>query len=164
MRGVRRHNGVGRRGAPRFIVRCAPLAGLLCVALVGCGGSSGSPKSTIESFYSAVADGNGGRACSLLTSSAQDEAVAKDKVVATGAGRSAPTDCEGAIKDLQEPDSSGSKLPLSDLRFAAVTDVQERGDKAVAQVRIGQGAAPVQVEVGKDGGGWKLTAFPDLLP
>jgi hypothetical protein len=129
---------------------------LVALAASGCGGGSEQPdpdaaRSAVSDFAEAFGAGDGGKACDLLTSTAQAAIVQRVKVLV------AATDCPTAIQRLH--DAAGSQV-TSAFAAAKVTDVQVKGDTATA--RLTSSGHSTSVALMKQGGDWKLTGVPGI--
>lgn len=58
---------------PRLRITSVSLAAALAAA--GCGSASSGPKDAVAQFFTAIRNGDGAKACSLLTPEAQKQAV-----------------------------------------------------------------------------------------
>ena len=129
---------------------------LVALAASGCGGGSDQPdpdaaRSAVSDFAKAFGAGDGGKACDLLTSTAQAAIVKRVKVLA------AATDCPTAIERLH--DAAGSQVTGA-FSTAKVTDVQVKGDTATA--RLVSGGHSTSVALTKQDGDWRLTGVPGV--
>ena len=112
----------------------------------GCGGASpdaGQIGSTLTAYLSALADGNGRKACDRLTA---EEARA---VLDTASGVRA-TSCVDAIEKLSQNLGDDEKRTL---RGANVTNIHVNGDRATADAL---GAAQI-AQLVKSGGRWLIS-------
>ena len=126
----------------------------LALVLGGCGGESERPepervRSTVADYAHAFGNGDGERACALLTSGARDGFA---KRVATLVGT---RDCAEAVTKLQSVAGPNVTGPF---RAASVEGVEVTGDTANAQLKAGAGTTEVTLE--KHGGDWLLTRVP----
>jgi hypothetical protein len=122
----------------RLFVTC--LAALSLAAFAGCGPFGGdSPEDVIKDFSEAVADGDGGKACDLVTDDYKEE-IGGDN-------------CEEQVEQIGEAASDEEKDKLRDVE---VSDVEEDGDKATAKVKA-EGEDEDEVELEKVDGDWKIS-------
>jgi hypothetical protein len=130
-------------------MRRGACAGALIAALafggLGCGGGGDSDKvkDTVKSFFSALADRDGKKACSLLSKSL----VASAQV---GGG-----DCAKSVKAVAAQAVPDNKR--SEARDIEVTDVKIKGSTATAFAKGKKGKR--QVTLLKEGGKWKLATL-----
>ena len=129
---------------------------LVALAAGGCGGGNASPdpeaaRSAVSGFVKAFGAGDGGKACDLLTSTAQAAIVKRVKVLA------AASDCPTAIERLH--DAAGSEVAGA-FASAKVSDVRVTGDSATAQLTAEGHSTPVSLT--KEDGDWKLTGVPGI--
>jgi hypothetical protein len=132
----------------------ACLAGVVLLS-AGCGGggaSGGRPPSdraaiaqTVRGYLSAVADSDASAVCDRLTATAQH-----DLATMGGAGS-----CEDGATAITKPLKDGDRRSL---RSARVFDERIHGARATAKV-TGEGTAPRQLPLEKDGGRWKIAGF-----
>jgi hypothetical protein len=130
---------------------------LLAVALVaiaplsGCGGQS-EPKNTpldvLRAFDSALASGDGKKACSLLTdlrrSQVNDDASVQNQ------------DCADKLSGLTKPGAT-EKQAVESLKSADLGSVMITGDTAIVQVTSGSfGTSEAQLEH-QDDGKWRVS-------
>jgi hypothetical protein len=131
-------NGPQKRLARIFI---ACLAALSLAAFAGCGPFGGdSPEDVIKDFSEAVADGDGEKACDLVTDEYREQELGGDQ-------------CEEQVEQGAE---AASDEELDRLRDIEVSDVEEDGDKATAKVKA-EGEDEDEVELEKVDGDWKLS-------
>ena len=130
-------------------MRRGACAGALIAALafggLGCGGGGDSDKvkDTVKSFFSALADRDGNKACSLLSkslvASAQVGGGVCAKSVKAVAAQAVPDNKRGEARDID------------------VTDVKIKGSTATAFAKGKKGKR--QVTLLKEGGKWKLATL-----
>ena len=120
----------------------AALAASLALVLgaAGCGGGSddGSPQDALESYLSALADGDAEAACDLLGPSAADTSMPQP-------------DCESA--DPSVPDEA---VEFGD---GNVSNVEESGSEATADVTPADGGDPQTVDLVEEDGAWRVDGF-----
>ena len=120
----------------------ALLAGMtLASALVaaGCGGDD-SPEDVVESFYSALGDGDAEEICSLLSNSAAESAAEDEET------------CEAGVQ--KGIDSGAAEEALGAADEVEVGEVKEDGDTAEVTVTFGEEEA--QVPLVKEDGEWRI--------
>ena len=128
------------------------LAGL-ALAASGCGSSTDDVKSAVNGYLKAFVNGDGQRACSLMTSTTRQQFVARvSSIVHT-------SDCAKAISALRQ--RAGSQVAAA-LREAKVTKVKVAGDTAVATLttKTSIGTSTSTTLLQKEGGSWKITSAP----
>ena len=121
------------------------VSGACALGLVaGCGGSSDESKvkETGEAYYAAYAEGDGQKACSLLTAEGQ-------KAVGAGVG-----ECEDVIGGVGGLAKGGD---IADqLKDASIENVKVTGTTATADARFPEGE-PDQLRFEKSGDEWKIS-------
>jgi Domain of unknown function (DUF4878) len=123
----------------RIFIAC--LTALSLAAFAGCGPFGGnSPEDAIKDFSEAVADGDGEKACDLVTDDYKEEEFGGDE-------------CEEQVEAFGDEASDEDKDKLRDVE---VSDVEEDGDKATAKVKT-EGEDEDEVELEKVDGDWKLS-------
>jgi hypothetical protein len=129
-----------RRGAC-----AAALIASLAFGAVGCGGGgdSGKVKDTVKSFFVALADRDGKKACSLLS---------KALVASAQVGGN---DCAKSVKAVAAQAVPDNKR--SEAKNIQVTDVKIKGTTATAFAKGKRGKR--QVTLVKEGGKWKLATL-----
>ena len=108
-------------------------------AVAGCGGED-SPEDVVESFYSALADGDAGEICDLLSSSAAESAAEDEDT------------CEAGVE--KGIDSGAAEEALGAADDVEVGDATEDGD--TAEVTVTSGDDEAQVPLVKEDGEWKI--------
>jgi hypothetical protein len=129
-----------RRGA------CAgALIATLALGAVGCGGGGESDKvkDTVKSFFAALADRDGKKACSLLS---------KALVASAQVGGGSCATSVKAVAAQAVPDNKRGEA-----RSINVTDIKIKGTTATAFARGKKGKR--QVTLVKEGGKWKLATL-----
>ena len=137
--------------------RTSALAVAAAAALVaGCGGGGGDDAPdpervtrAVTDYAHAFGDGDGKRACELLTAGAQQ--MFTERVSSLVGTR----DCAEAVSKLQAVAGPNVTGPF---REARVDQVKVTGDKATVRVRAGSGAEQVTLEKRDDE--WLLTKAP----
>jgi hypothetical protein len=123
-------------------VRAAPAAIALALILgaAGCGGGDddGTPEDALESYLSALADGDAEAACELLGTEAADTSMPQP-------------DCES--DDPTVPDEA---VEFGD---AEVSNVEESGGEATADVTPADGGDPQTVDLVEEDGAWRVDGF-----
>lgn len=122
------------------------LAGLLTVAVAGCGGGSSDSSqitSTIKTYLAAIANSDGTTACDQLTNGAANQ------VLQAGASLGAVT-CAQAVQDASGNLGGNGKQTLLD---AQVINVHVTGSTASADLQGGTQT----VQLTKIGGRWLIS-------
>ena len=117
----------------------AALVLAFALAAAGCGGGD-SPEDVVESFYSALADGDAGEICDLLSESAQEGAAAGED------------SCEEGIEAAIDSGEAERFLGVAD--EVEVGDASEDGD--TAEVTVTFGDEEEQVPLVKEDDEWKI--------
>ena len=127
-------------------------AAVAVLALAGCGGgssSSGDPKQVVQDYLNAFTNGDGAKACSLMTKQTRDTFVSRvSAITKTG-------DCATAITSLSK--KAGPQL-LGALKKAKATGVKISGDSATVKLTSGPNSTNTQLR--KENGSWKVTGGP----
>jgi hypothetical protein len=112
----------------------------LLLGVTGCGGGSddGTPEDALESYLSALADGDAEAACELLGSEAADTSLPQP-------------DCES--EDPAVPDEA---VEFGD---GEVSNVEESGGEATADVTPADGGDPQTVDLVEEDGAWRVDGF-----
>jgi hypothetical protein len=122
----------------RAALIAASLALLLGAAGCGGGGDESSPEGALESYLSALADGDADAACELLGPQAADTSMPQP-------------DCES--EDPTVPDEA---IEFGD---GEVSNVEESGGEATADVTPADGGDPQTVDLVEDDGAWLVDGF-----
>jgi hypothetical protein len=132
------------------IMRRGACAGALIAALAfgafGCGGGGGESdtvKNTVKSFFTALANRDGKKACALLS---------KASVQATQVGGG---DCAKALKSVSVQAVPDNKR--DEAKNIEVTSVKLRGTTAIAVAKGKKGTQ--QLTLVKEGGKWKFASL-----
>jgi hypothetical protein len=137
------------------VVRKKRLLATAAVVLVGfvsaCGGQS-EPKNTpldvLRAFNSALASGDGAKACSLLTDLRRSQVNDDASVV--------KENCESKLSGLTKPGAS-EKDDVKSLTSASLGSVTITGDTAIVQVTSGSfGTSEAQLEH-QENGKWRVS-------
>ena len=123
----------------RLLAALAALTLAFALVAVGCG-SDDSPKDVVESFYSALSDGEAGEICDLLSASGQEGAAA-------GADS-----CEDGIQKLIDSGEAEEALGVAD--EVEIGDATEDGDTATVKVSFGD--EETEVPLVKEDDEWKI--------
>jgi hypothetical protein len=123
-------------------VKRLTLSAVVLALLAGCGGSD-TPEDVTRDFLQAMADGDGERACDLLTGDARREMLVAGAFFDAGDGG-----CPGAIEGITETLDEGE---LAKLRDAEVEEVEVNGDQATVKVKDGDPAHLRKIE-----GEWRI--------
>jgi hypothetical protein len=124
------------------------------VLVAGCGGAGKGSDATqvtsaVTGFAHAFGNGDGAKACALLTPGARDAFVSR---IATLVGT---RDCAEAIGKL--PAVAGANV-TAPFQTAKVDSVKVNGDSAGARLVVSGHTAPVSLQ--KRDGNWLLTRVP----
>ena len=115
------------------------------LALAGCGQSDEDKvKETVNSYITALADGDGDKACGLVSKAAGDQIKTQSKA----------KDCAAAIESFTK--SSDGAAVKKAFKSAKVEKVEVKGEKATATIRVEKQTAPLPLE--KSGDEWKLSS------
>ena len=115
------------------------------LAIAGCGKSDEDKvKDTVSSYISALADGDGDKACGLVSNAAGDQIKKQSKA----------KDCASAIESFTKSDDGAAVKKA--FKEAKVEKVEVKGEKATATIRVEQQTAPLPLE--KSGDDWKLSS------
>jgi hypothetical protein len=133
------------------MVRCVMPAVALVLTAAGCGGaaSASSPTDAVRSYNSAVADGDGARACGLLDGAARKELQDSTQGAIRGS-------CRQVIEALAAFYDDATKQRLRD----AQVDSHSDGDRGTATF-----ASPVtpgqreSYQLQRVDGGWKIASL-----
>src|SRR6478672_11093325 len=139
---------------------------LVAVVLAGCGGGGGTQSDsdavakTLKDAASAVADGNGDKACGYLTPDAQRQAELQ-----VGAGVLGQVDCPTFVKRAT---AFMAPLDRQQVKKLEPRNVQVNGDSASATMATNAGASPgqgisVQLNLVRSGDGWKISGFQNAV-
>jgi hypothetical protein len=131
-------DGGPHKRVARIFIAC--LAALSLAAFAGCGPFGSGPEDAVKDFSEAVADGDGEKACDLVTDEYAEQEFGGDE-------------CEEQVEQFGEQASDEDKDKLRDVE---VSDVEEDGDKATAKVKI-EGEDEDEVELEKVDGDWKIS-------
>jgi hypothetical protein len=116
------------------------------LALVACGGPEGEVGDTIKAYADAVADGDGRKACALLTRSLRDDAT-----VFSG------MPCEAAVAGQVEDLTPAQR---GDAKIDAFKRIEIDGRTAKAEVAD----YPVAFELEKTAAGWRISDIGSTAP
>ena len=134
-----------------MMLRMLPAVALL-LAVAGCGGSgsAGSPGDAVRAYNSAVADGDGARACGRLDTAAQDEL--RNSV--QGAIRAS---CRQVIETLAAFYDDATKKKLRE----AKVESRARNDTATATFTspVGLPGGHATYQLRRVGSDWKITSL-----
>ena len=108
--------------------------------VAGCGGGEDSPEDVVESFYTALGDGDAEEICSLLSNSAAESAAEGEET------------CEAGIE--KGIDSGAAEEALGAADEVEVGDAKEDGD--TAEVTVSFGNEEAQVPLVKEDGEWRI--------
>jgi hypothetical protein len=138
-----------RQGAKRILV--VLILSSCGVAAIGCGGSGDDPEAVVKDFLSAIAEGDGDKACDQLTGDARREFLA-------GVGKE---NCDDAAELVSGALSDDEKDKLKDAKLSSKSsddggDTLDPGDDADAIVHV-EGGEDVPLE--KVDGDYKIAGF-----
>jgi Domain of unknown function (DUF4878) len=120
------------------------------LAAPGCGGgASDDVKSAVKSYLNAFVDGDGAKACSLMTDATRRQFVEKTKAITKS------TDCSLAIEAIRTQAGAEVTAALAKLKF---TNVKVNGNRAT--VTLESGGSKSTATLVKEGGGWKVSGAP----
>ena len=131
-------------------MRSALIAVVVALGLAGCGGDDepegDSPERTVRTYLSALAEGDGERACEELTTKGQAELSER---VATQLGLARLKDCVAMTEQLSDvlPETTAEELLEPD-----AGEVKVDGPKATASPPGG----PVRMRLVRRGGDWLI--------
>ena len=131
--------------------RATALLATAAVAIAGCGGGSSADdaKAAVQTYLNAFVDGDGAKACSLMTNSTRQQFVTRTKVLTK------TTDCATAIEAIRTQAGQAAMGALKKVKFSAV---KVKGDTAT--VKLTSGASSSTATLKKEGGGWKVSGVP----
>ncbi len=117
---------------------------IVLVAVAGCGGGSAKSddelvRNTVVAWYSAVARGDGAKACALMTEAGRKRDLdAGGGIVLEPGGsvRTAPATCEARVQAFGRELARGDLAPA--VNAATIRGVRVLGDRATATSEFGQ--------------------------
>lgn len=127
--------------------RACVMSFVLAIALGACGGDGDDPGETVQTYFRALADGDGKTACDQLTGDLERQALA---YLAELLPEFQATSCEEALDELAE-NLGGDEADV--LRDAKIVDTQEDGDTATVEVE----GATSDAQLTKSGGRWYIS-------
>jgi hypothetical protein len=113
-------------------------------------------RAAVGGFYIALANGNGGKACSLMTSDVSTRLVQELSDVPQFKGK----DCAEVMVVVSQNYPEDLRTRLRELK---VTKVSTNGDRAIASY-TGAGLRASQTQVQREGGSWKVAVFGGVPP
>jgi hypothetical protein len=126
---------------------------LAALAVAGCGGGGGDEatavRSTVQRYVDAFVNGDGAKACSLMTARTRRTFVNDSKPLTH------TDDCATATGSVRA--AAGQKA-IDDLRRARISAVKVNGDRATARLTAGAGQSVATLS--KEGGDWKVSSAP----
>jgi len=136
--------------------RAAGAALALCAALAAgaCGqdeGEADAARAAARQYFAAIAAGQAGRACRLLTDEVRRRFVARVAAITSAPG------CERALETQLA--GRGGNLVRRVARAARVGDVKVDGDTATA--KLSSNAQEVDVRLRRQDGAWRVDQPPD---
>jgi hypothetical protein len=113
-------------------------------------------NAAVTGLYNALADGDGSKACSLLSSKVEQQLTKGLEASPQYKGK----DCAEVLSILSKnyPEQVRTRL-----RGLQIKQVKTKGDSAVAVFR-GPGAATAKISVVREDGGWKIAALTAIAP
>ena len=131
--------------------RAATLLAAAAFAVAGCGGGgpADDAKSAVKSYLNAFVDGDGAKACSLMTKSTRAQFVKRTKPLTK------TSDCAAAIEDIR---TQAGQDAMDTLKKVKIGDVKVSGDTADVKLTAGTGSSTAHLK--KEGGEWKVTGAP----
>jgi hypothetical protein len=125
--------------------RFAPLLALVALVAGGCGDGA-RPEDTVRSYFTAIVDGNGERACGQLTARLRRE------IDRAPAARRAGRTC---VEVMQLAAGLNPDLGREDIESIAV-EVQEQDDRATARLRNPLVGRRERIDLLKIQGEWRI--------
>jgi len=120
------------------------------VALAGCGGGAGEDaKSAVKSYVNAFVNGDGAKACSLMTASTRRQFVARTRQPYK------TTDCVSAVEAIR---TTAGQAGMDKLKKLTYSDAKVTGDTAT--VKLTSGSRTSTANLKKEGGSWKVSGAP----
>lgn len=130
--------------------RAALLLTAIALAASGCGGGPADDvKSAVHSYLNAFVDGDGAKACSLMTGATRRQFVEKTKAITKS------SDCALAIEAIRTQAGAEVTAALAKLKL---DDVKVTGDRAT--VTLSSGPSKTTATLMKEGGAWKVSGAP----
>jgi hypothetical protein len=113
-------------------------------------------NSAVTGLYNALADGDGGKACSLLSSTVEQQLTKGLEASPQFKGK----DCADILSTVSKnyPDAVRARL-----RGLQIKRVRANGDKAIA-VFTAPGASAAKISVVREDGSWKVAALTGISP
>jgi hypothetical protein len=136
-----------RRPLTLLTIAATALAAAGCGGDGGGGGTDAEVRKAVEDYLTALAAGNGRRACDQLTPGAQKEAV---EIVTAAFADSGDIDCEQAIEELSRDAGQDTKRTILN---PEVSEVEVDGDTATARVK----GLSEPARLSRVGDGWKVS-------
>jgi Domain of unknown function (DUF4878) len=131
--------------------RATTLLATAAVAVAGCGGGGAADdvQSAVKSYLNSFVDGDGAKACSLMTASTRKQFVKRTKPLTK------TTDCAAAIEAIR---TQAGQPAMDALKKVKVSDVKVNGDSATVKLTSGKNSSTATLK--KEGGGWKVSGAP----
>ena len=131
--------------------RVTVLLAVAAVAVSGCGGGeSDDVKAAVRGYLNAFVDGDGAKACSLMSTATRRRFVAQMK------GTTKSTDCALGIEALRT--QAGTALTKASIEKLEFSDVKVKGKTATVKLTSGRSSSTARLQ--KEGGGWKVSGAP----
>ena len=131
--------------------RAATLLATAAFAIAGCGGGgpADDAKSAVKSYLNAFVEGDGAKACSLMTKATRAQFVKRTKPLTK------TSDCAGAIEEIR---TQAGQTAMDTLKKVKISSAKVNGD--TADVRLTAGSSSTTAKLKKEGGEWKVTGAP----
>jgi hypothetical protein len=141
----------------RLLLALAAIAAIvIALGIQMCGGpDTSSPDAAVQSYFSAIADGDGEEACEIATQEFQAEAAAS--VVGT------PSEGETCAEAVDNTPEEAREL----IEDVAVETAETAGDGAVVEVTIDSDdfpPDPLRFDLVRDDDGWLIADLEDQPP
>ena len=139
------------RRASAILATAALALGACGATLAGCGGGGGEDdvEATLNSYVDAFVDGDGAKACSLMSAQTRTQFTNRVKLITK------TSDCGKSIETIRK---QAGPTVLAALKKTEVSDVKVDGDTASAKLTSGANTSRAQLR--KEGGEWRVTAVP----
>jgi uncharacterized protein DUF4878 len=130
--------------------RATTILATAAIAVAGCGGGPADDvESAIKSYIGAFKDGDGEKACSLMTRSTRKQFVTRTKALTK------TTDCAAAIEAIR---TQAGQPAMDALKKVKVSDVKVNGNTATARLSTGKNSSTATLK--KEDGAWKVSGAP----
>jgi hypothetical protein len=130
--------------------RSAATLAAAAIALAGCGGSaSDDAKSAVKDYVNAFVNGDGHKACSLMTAATRQQFVKRSRALTK------TTDCASAIEAIR---TQAGQAAMGALKKVTFSDPHVAGDTATVKLTSSTGTSTAFLK--KEGGSWKVSGVP----